>query len=250
MRKPFPLRCLFLFLSLCLLLGSCTASASRPHDGSDSETSEETTSILSAPRKRVALTFDDGPHNTRTAAIVDELAKYGWHATFFVVGNRVDGAAYAGGAALEYAYMAGNEIGIHGYTHTVYYDTCTEAEFSYELGKTLAAIEDRIPSPDVTRMRPVGGRITSARAEECGYEIALWTVDSEDWKYKYQSGDTEAECREKVDAIVHNILRDLQDGDVILMHDIYESSYDAVAELLPKLEAAGFEVVSLRELQG
>ncbi|MBO7249798.1 MAG: polysaccharide deacetylase family protein, partial [Clostridia bacterium] len=40
--------------------------------------------------KRVALTFDDGPHNVRTKAIVDELAKYGAHATFFVVGNRID----------------------------------------------------------------------------------------------------------------------------------------------------------------
>ncbi len=249
MRKPFPLRCLFLLFAVCLLLGSCSASTIRPHDGSSAETSEETSGTLTEPRKRVALTFDDGPHNTRTAAIVDELASYNWHATFFVVGNRVDGTAYAGGDALEYAYEAGNEIGIHGYTHTVYYDTCDDATFAYELGKTLAAIEERIPYPDVTRMRPVGGRISSTRAQTCDYAVTLWTVDSEDWKYKYTSGDSEEERREKVTTIVENIMHGLQDGDVILMHDIYESTLDAVAVLLPRLEAEGFEVVSVRELK-
>ena len=52
-------------------------------------------------KKRVALTFDDGPHNVRTKAIVDELSKYGYEATFFVVGNRVDGKAYNGAEALK-----------------------------------------------------------------------------------------------------------------------------------------------------
>ena len=54
--------------------------------------------------KRVAITYDDGPHNVRTKKIVDELEKYGYNATFFVVGNRVDGSEYNGSAGLRYAY--------------------------------------------------------------------------------------------------------------------------------------------------
>ena len=61
------------------------------------ETSDET-----PLKKRVAITFDDGPHNVFTQAIVDELDKYGFHATFFVVGNRVDGSEYGGGKTIPY----------------------------------------------------------------------------------------------------------------------------------------------------
>ena len=91
----------------------------------DVESIEETVETEPAEqKKRVAMTFDDGPHNVYTKRIVDELAKYGFHATFFVVGNRVDGGTYNGKSGLLYAYEHGNEIGIHGYTHTAYYNKC------------------------------------------------------------------------------------------------------------------------------
>jgi len=98
--------------------------------------SSEDMSVNAEPKKRVAITFDDGPHNVRTALIVDELAKYGYHATFFVVGNRVDGTDYNGSSGLKYAADAGNEIGVHGYTHSYYYDSCDDATYRDELSKT------------------------------------------------------------------------------------------------------------------
>ena len=132
--------------------------------------------------KRVALTFDDGPHVTRTKAIVDELNKYGYHATFFVVGNRVDGTEYSGGNAMKYAYDAGNEIAIHGYTHSVYYNSCTDEEYRAELDNTVKAIQKYIPDYEVKLMRPIGGAITAERVEECDYSVIMWNVDSLDWK--------------------------------------------------------------------
>lgn len=201
-------------------------------------------------KKRVAITFDDGPHNVRTKAIVDELAKYGYSATFFVIGNRVDGTAYNGAEAMIYAYQKGNEIAIHGYTHSVYYDNCEASVYSSELSRTEKAIKDKIKNANVRLMRPVGGRITAERVQQSKYSVIMWDVDSEDWKYKYKSGDTEADKQEKIEKIVNNVMMSVEDGSVILMHDIYESTYDAAVIILRRLHEEGYEVVTVSELFG
>ena len=201
-------------------------------------------------KKRVAITFDDGPHNVRTQAIVDELAKYGFHATFFVVGNRVDGKAYSGGKTIPYILEHGNEIGIHGYTHEVYYHSCDDATYEYELSETLVAIHKYEKDYEVTLMRPIGGNITDARVAECDYSVIMWNVDSEDWKNKYKSGDTDAEAAVKVNIIVENVMSQVSDGSIILMHDIYQSTVDAVVKILERLDAEGYEVVTVSELLG
>lgn len=201
-------------------------------------------------KKRVALTFDDGPHNVRTQAIVDELEKYGFHATFFVVGNRVDGKAYGGGKTIPYILEHGNEIGIHGYTHEVYYSKCDDETYEYELSETLNAIHKYAENYNVTLMRPIGGNITLERIEECDYSIIMWDVDSEDWKYKYTSGDTDEEAAAKVDIIVENVMSQVKEGSIILMHDIYQSTVDAVVKILERLDAEGYEVVTVTELLG
>lgn len=200
-----------------------------------------------APKKRVALTFDDGPqhYEDRTKEIVNELARYGFTATFFVVGNRIPG-----GDALSYAVEKGCELGIHGYTHTFYYDKCTDEQYRNEIDKTKAAIEKAVPGYDVRLMRPVGGRISESRLASSPYSVILWSVDSADWEYKYTSGDSDATAKTKVDTIVDNVMRSVSDGDVILMHDIYESTYDATVILLERLYEEGYEVVTVSELFG
>ena len=194
-------------------------------------------------KKRVAITYDDGPHNVRTKAIVDELAKYGFNATFFVVGNRVDGTAYSGGEAVKYAASKGNEIAIHAYTHNLYYDTCTKSAFEDELDMTYDAIRAKVPNAKVKLMRPVGGRITSERTQNCDYAVIMWSVDSNDWKYK---NDGES----GVETIVDNVMSQVEDGSIILMHDIYENTYLASMEILKQLNAQGYEVVTVSELLG
>lgn len=244
------IRILALVLLATCLLSSCSATAARETvllTESDEKTDVPTSAT---PKKRVALTFDDGPHNTRTPAIVDELSKYGFHATFFVVGNRVDGTAYRGGDAMMYAIEAGNEIGIHGYTHELYYNKCTDEQYAAELSDTKKAIRNEQKGYQITLMRPIGGAITQERIRSCPYSVVLWDVDSEDWRYKYTSGDSDAECREKVDTIVNNVLEDVKDGSIILMHDIYESTLDAVVILLQQLDEMGYEVVTVSELLG
>lgn len=192
-------------------------------------------------KKYIAITYDDGPNNVNTKLIVDELSKYGYHATFFVVGNRVDGTDYNGAAAMKYAVDAGNEIAIHGYTHEVYYDRCTEEEYRNELAYTKEAILEVLPNYSVNLMRPIGGNITSDRVASCPYAVIMWSVDSEDWKHKYDA---------TVDAIVENVMSQVRDGSIVLMHDLYTNTYEATKIILARLHAEGYEVVTVSQLLG
>ena len=201
-------------------------------------------------KKRVAINYDDGPHNVYTKKIVDELEKYNFSATFFVIGNRVDGTDYNGASALVYAHEKGNEIGIHGYTHEPYYDTCTNEIYNYEINSTDNAIKNQIRSAKVRLVRPTWGRISDERVKQSKYFIILWSVDSEDWRYKYSTEDSADERNQKLNTIVDNVMNNVKDGDIILMHDIYESTYDASVVILQRLHEEGYEVVSVSELMG
>ena len=198
-------------------------------------------------KKRVALTFDDGPHNVRTKAIVDELSKYGYEATFFVVGNRVDGKAYSGAEALKYAYDHGNEIAIHGYTHAVYYHDCEQDRYERELSRTYDAIKEVASGAKVRLMRPIGGNITEARVESCPYSVIMWSVDSEDWKYKGRGENGEL-AEENINIIVENVMSQVSSGDIILMHDIYENTYEAAKIIIERLHNEGYDLVTVSDL--
>ena len=193
-------------------------------------------------KKRVAITYDDGPHTTRTKLIADELEKYGFHATFFVVGNRVDGTKYNGGEAMLYALEKGNEIAIHGYTHTAYYDSCSDEVYAYEISQTLKAIQKLKAGYTPTLMRPIGGAINAERISSCEYSVIMWSVDSLDYKNSAINGG--------VENIVNNVMSNVKDGDIILMHDIYENTYEASRIILKRLYDEGYEVLTVSELLG
>jgi peptidoglycan/xylan/chitin deacetylase (PgdA/CDA1 family) len=185
----------------------------------------------------------------RTKAIVDELAKYGYRATFFVVGNRVDGTAYNGAEALKYAHDHGNEIAIHGYTHAVYYHNCEQDRYERELSNTYNAIKDAAKNASVRLMRPIGGNITEERVASCPYSVIMWSVDSEDWKYKGR-GDNGELAEQNINTIVENVMSQVKSGDIILMHDIYENTYEAAKIIIERLHAEGYQLVTVSELLG
>lgn len=240
--------CLILALVTLLMCGALVSCDDRDDEEDDEE--EDKPAGIVKNGKTVAITFDDGPHNVYTTDIVDELNKYGYHATFFVIGSRIDGTEYNGKAGLTYAYENGNEIAIHGYSHTLYYNSCTDEEYEFEVGNTDKVIKNVLKDCNVRLMRPIGGAITAERVEESEYSVILWDVDSEDWKNKYRSDDTEKSREEKVEAIVNNVMSQVEDGSIILLHDIYESTYDATKIILKRLHEEGYDVVSVSELLG
>lgn len=235
-------------LSACLLCAGCMKVES--HREFPSESTQSTTAPQEPvvdTRPRVALTFDDGPSSITTKPIVDELDKYGYHATFFVVGNRVrktTGEDY-GGEAMIYAAEHGNEIGIHGYTHTANYASCSEETYQYEVLETLAAIQEKIPGYEVRVMRPIGGSISGTRVAESQFAIVNWNIDTLDWELRSPAGDAES-----IETIVNNALKDIEDGDIILMHDIYNNTYEATVIILQRLNEMGYNVVTVSELLG
>ncbi len=231
-----------------VLLSSCAGEVKETTAAPDAPESSDVPAAVEPAKKRIAFTFDDGPqhyNDEETKAVVDEFKKYGGAATFFVVGTRV-----AGGDAVKYAAANGCEIGIHGYTHENYYDKCSDEVYKSEIDKTLAAIHKELPDYEVKLLRPVGGRITPERAAASPYSIIMWNIDSDDWNNKYHSGDSDAENQAKLDRIVENVISKAADGDIVLMHDIYTNTFDALCVILERLDREGFEFVTVSELIG
>lgn len=211
----------------------------------ETETEPETEPAPKPIKKQVAITFDDGPSRQGlTEKIVDEFLKYNGKATFFVLGNLISSST---GESIAYAHENGFEIGIHAYTHELYFDTCTEAEFLNEINLTSNAIK-QYTGKAPTLLRAPGGRISRDRAVLAGYPIINWSIDTEDWRYKSRSDD--ATISQNVQTIVENALKNIEDGDIILMHEIYTNSYEATCLLLERLDSMGFEFVTVTELLG
>ena len=237
-----------LLIVISLLMASCLAAESHRTApvGSTEQTTEPPAPVVDT-RPRVALTYDDGPSSITTRPIVDELNKYGYHATFFVVGNRVDDTPGEdnGADAMIYAVENGNEIGIHGYTHQANYASCSDEVYQYEIYQTLQAIQSRLPGYEVRMMRPIGGSISGTRVAESQFAVVNWNIDTLDWELRSPAGDAES-----IETIVNNALKDIDDGDIILMHDIYNNTYEATVILLARLHEMGFNVVTVSELLG
>ena len=211
-------------------IDSSTSSADVSVEVSSEVSSEAVSSGLpkvdySSGAKMVAFTFDDGPSTKYTRKIVDKLNSYGGRGTFFVIGNLI---GEINGSNIKYAADNGCEIGIHAWSHEYNYSKCSEENYNREINKTADVIRKYIPDYDIKLMRPVGGAISSERVADSPYSVINWSVDSNDWRYKKQDEAT------AVDNIYNNIMQDIEDGDIILMHEIYENSYQAFKIIMKK----------------
>ena len=182
------------------------------------------------PEKVVALTFDDGPYTPVTMRILDALEPYGAHATFFVVGNRV-------GNYSECVIRATNlncEIADHTWNHTTLTKISGDAVRSqiWDCAETVYNLTGVCPRV----MRPVGGSYNSTVSQNVGMPMIIWSVDTNDWKYRDS------------DHVINEILNNVRDGDIILMHDLYETTATAIETVVPALIEAGYTLVTVSEL--
>lgn len=184
-------------------------------------------------RKRIALTFDDGPARGSTDRILDTLELYGQKATFFVIGERVD--MYPD--RVLRAYSLGCEIGNHTYTHPIL-TKLTDERILEEINSTFDSLSKL--GIESNLYRPPGGRMDKEGhiLRLIGRPCILWSLDTRDW-----------ESRDK-DAVIEAVLSNVRDGDIVLMHDLYASTADAVEYLIPELLNRGFELVTVSELYG
>ncbi len=184
-------------------------------------------------KKRVALTFDDGPNGSVTGRLLDILAEHNAKATFFVVGERVSSHK----KVLKRAYDEGHQIGSHSYSHQ-YFTKISDDEILKEIRDSLDAIESVIGvRPTILRL-PGGSsnsHIMSILKDE-GLPSIRWNVDPEDWKYR----DSEI--------VAEHILSHISSGSIILLHDLYKTSVDAIEIVLNELEGSDYEFVTIDEL--
>mgnify|MGYP001082651134 CR=1 FL=1 len=178
----------------------------------------------------VALTYDDGPSPTITPEILQILRDNNSVATFFVLGSRV--ILYPD-VVLE-TYLDGNEIGNHGYDHQAFTNLTTD-EIHQQITVTdeaIIAITNKVP----TFVRPPYGAITKDIADQINRPLILWSIDSNDWR------------NIPADIIIDNVMSQLQDGSIILFHDIHRKTLEISRELIPMIIEAGYELVTLEQL--
>ena len=182
--------------------------------------------------KRVALTFDDGPHEL-TGRYLDVLDSFGARATFFVVGQTCEDH----GAALRDVVARGHELAGHGYTHTAFPKLDATA-LRDELERTAALLPPARAGRRLVRP-PTGATSlrTLALTARAGYTTVLWSRDSDD-------------CRTtSPDEVAARVTPELvQPGDIVLLHESQPWTLAALPRILEGLARAGFETVPVGEL--
>ena len=186
--------------------------------------------------KRIAITFDDGPHPRKTAEILDLLAERSVRATFFVVGEN----AKLYPDLLMRQVAEGHEIGNHTYHHKPL-KKCKDGEGKREITETSEAIKSITGKAPVLFRPPEGSYSPSTveLARACGCDVVLWNVDTRDWAL---AGTEE---------IVSNVKKNVRNGSIILFHDFTRDgshTLDALKILLPYLLSEGYEFVTVSEL--
>ncbi|MCI8285093.1 MAG: polysaccharide deacetylase family protein [Clostridia bacterium] len=203
------------------------AKEQTPEENSDQNVSSEP-EIPSAPM--IALTFDDGPYSPVTDRILAKLAEYNGKATFFVVGNRV--STYPN--SVINASNLGCEIGNHTWDHTPL-TKLSPLEIAREIHDTDTAVgyyTGKFPA----LVRPVGGGRNEVVDASVDKPMINWSVDTKDWNSKNSQ------------KVIWSVLNNVQDGDIVLMHDLYPSTADACDVLIPELIGRGYQLVTVSEL--
>ncbi len=193
-------------------------------------------SCAKTDEKVIALTFDDGPHPSITPRILDILKKYDVKATFFAIGKNIE--TYP--EPLIRAASEGHEIGNHTYSHLTGQHTNKET-LEKELLKTDELIKKLTGKRPVLYRPPTGycNLTTVKSAADLNYKIIIWTVDTLDWAH------TSAE------KIADNIISNIKNGSIVLMHDYNTKPYytvEALEIVLPKLQDMGYSFVTVSEL--
>ena len=181
----------------------------------------------------LALTYDDGPSAHATPRILAVLEKYNSRATFFMVGKQAEKRM----DVVKKMEELGCEVANHTYDHTLMTKVPPE-ELASQLARTNQVVSDACGISPVL-MRPCGGARSEAGMNIVGaisMPAVLWSIDTLDWKTR------------DAQTTIQTVLEQAKDGDIILMHDLYETTADASEVLIPELVNRGFQLVTVSEL--
>ncbi|HEU0275207.1 MAG TPA: polysaccharide deacetylase family protein [Candidatus Udaeobacter sp.] len=182
----------------------------------------------------IAMTFDDGPHATNTAKLLDIAAKRHIKLTFFVLGQCVE----QNPAVLQREVAEGHEIGNHSWSHPNLAKLSDEAVRSQLRRTDDLIVKTAGVMPKL--MRPPYGELTRRQRiwvnHDFNYKVILWDVDPLDWK------------RPGPSVVASRIIAGARPGSIILSHDIHPPTIEAMPQVFDALLAKGFKFVTVSEL--
>lgn len=181
-------------------------------------------------QKKIALTFDDGPHPFYTEQLLKGLKERNVKVTFFITGQNVE--AYP--EIVKEIHDDGHLIGNHTYSHMQLGSKNAES-FKQEIIRTNEVIK-QVTGEDTIYIRPPYGSWDKTFEKELNMFPVLWTVDPLDW------------CSSDVSCIVNTVCAKAKENDIILMHDQYKTTVTAAFKIVDKLLEEGFEFVTVDEL--
>lgn len=186
--------------------------------------------IQEAGGKKIALTFDDGPHPYYTEQLLEGLKERNVKVTFFITGQNVE--AYP--EIVKEIYAEGHLIGNHTYSH-IQLTSKNEESFKQEIVRTNEAIKE-VTGQDTIYVRPPYGSWNKEFEKELNMFPVLWTVDPLDW------------CSSDASRIVRSVCSKAKENDIILMHDQYKTTVTAALKIVDELTKKGYEFVTVDEL--
>lgn len=179
--------------------------------------------------KLIAFTFDDGPSDY-TLQILDTLEANAVSATFFMLGNKMKYLS----DTVNKIYESNSEVASHTYSHK-YLTKLSNDEILNEVNST-SILFNEITDDYIKYVRPPYGSINSNVKSLIEYPIILWNIDTKDWLVR------------DADQIYNNIISSACDGCIVLMHDTYKETLEAVKMSIPALRSMGYEIVSISKL--
>lgn len=186
--------------------------------------------VVDPNKPMVCLTFDDGPYSPVTDSILDVLEAYNSKATFFVTGDM----SWQYPATLKREYDLGMGLGSHTYSHP-HLPQCDWNRIIWELDTTNDVVRSVI-GEDLKMLRPPHGESNDLVRYAAGVPIIKWNLDTLDWSNL------------NMNVIYHKVMDNVQDGDIVLMHDLLTVTSEAVWIMVPALLERGYQLVTVPEM--
>ena len=184
--------------------------------------------VLDPNKKTIAFTFDDGP-SEYDLEIINALKESHSTATFFVVGSRINNYQRSIFSMIENKM----EVGNHTYSHKSL-KKISDSEALYQINETNN-IYKSLTNEEIHLLRPPYGAYKD-NISSFNMPIIMWNIDTLDWQVR------------NTDKVYNHILNNISDGDIILMHSLFDTTKNAVIKVLPELYKRGYQVVSVTEL--
>ena len=213
-------RLFFLCLALVLLSG-CAPGGPVAEAGADA--------LLPAD-KLIAITFDDGPRRDTTERLLDGLQERGASATFFLIGRQIEGNE----DLIRRMQAEGHQVGSHTWNHVRLTDLSQDT-LRREVEQTEEALETLLGGESYW-LRPPYGTVDDADQELIDVPMIKWSIDPRDWESRNTA------------QIVAAVLEAAKPNQIILLHDIYETSVQAALEIVDSLQEEGYRFLTVEEL--